>query len=142
MNTDLVTHWLPEEFQIIRQPYRPRILFLDDEPSFLALVGRALRNFPFELYLQEDPFEALRDLRKKPVDIVVVDFRMPQMNGLEFVERMRHMSPLVPSVMLSAAMDEGLELQAADAGCHGMFEKPCSLPALAEHLQRIMKRAA
>jgi CheY-like chemotaxis protein len=78
-----------------------RCLFVDDEPIILAAIRRLVRAEPFECVLATDPHDALEMCRAQPFDIVVSDFRMPRMTGVEMLRATRIISPDARRLLLT-----------------------------------------
>lgn len=93
---------------------RYRILVVDDEPDILEVVSRALRHafHDVEVLVAEDPVVALTRLHDGAVDLIISDYRMPKMNGLEFLERAKGLAPLAPRIMMTAYPDLDLAVKA------------------------------
>jgi len=100
---------------------------VDDEPLVLASMGRHLARH-FELERSEDPSEALAlvQARTEPYAVVVSDFNMPGMNGIEFLTAVRRASPDTARVMLTGQGDLAVAMQAVNEGNVFRFlAKPC-----------------
>lgn len=86
-----------------------RVLLLDDEHNVLNALRRLLRQHfrPDELGIEVavDPFAALSRMHAVPFALVISDFRMPAMNGLEFLTRARDVQPHAVRIVLSASSD-------------------------------------
>lgn len=86
-----------------------RFLLVDDEINILQALQRTLRQkirdekFLMELYT--DPRQALQRTSEVAFDLVISDFHMPQMNGVEFLEQVRNAQPDAVRLMLSASAD-------------------------------------
>lgn len=78
-----------------------RILIVDDEPSVCHLVRRILSVEGAEILEARSGKDALRLARTCPVDLLVVDVRLPDLSGLEVLRRVRRIDPTVPVIMLS-----------------------------------------
>ena len=87
------------------RPKKKRVMFVDDEPNILASLWRVFRKDGFEIYLAHNGWDALNKLRKNPVDLVVSDYRMPGMSGLELLEEVRKQYPQTKGMILSAYDD-------------------------------------
>ncbi len=86
----------------------PRILLLDDEPHVLSAVKRILRSgFGSELCVESatEPEVALGMLRECAFDVVISDYRMPLMTGVEFLHLVRSIQPYAVRLILSASSD-------------------------------------
>lgn len=80
------------------------ILVVDDEPDTLTVLELLLRHEGFEVRTASDGVEALEQIRDEPPDLVLTDFMMPRMDGLELCRQIRQMGlEELPIVMTSAA---------------------------------------
>jgi response regulator RpfG family c-di-GMP phosphodiesterase len=95
-----------------------RILFVDDEVNLLKGLDRALRGESREWNLQfeSDPAEALERCRRELFSVVVMDMRMPGMNGLECLEQLRAISPHTVRLMLTGNTDADTAVAAVNRG--------------------------
>lgn len=107
---------------------RPRILCVDDEPAVLTILSRALDQ-RFEIVAMDDPVAALALLeRGAEFSVVISDMKMPQMDGAEFLERARRLSPSSSRLALTACLDRDLEMDQV----FGVLTKPCPMRLLHE----------
>lgn len=92
---------------------RPTILLVDDEPDILESYQRLLEHvLEARVLTAASPREGLKLLNQVHVDAVVSDFKMPEMNGLEFLSRVRTIEPGLPVLLFTAFADAQLEDQA------------------------------
>jgi len=103
-----------------------RILLVDDEPNVLSALRRQLRDL-YEVEVETDPTAALLNIdRKKPFAAVVSDFRMPQMNGIEFLNEFKEKSPDTTRLMLTGYADLDNAIKAVnDGNVFRFLTKPC-----------------
>lgn len=103
-----------------------RILCVDDEPHVLAGYKRALRK-RFDIQVAEGPVKGLRALASEgPFSVVVSDYRMPGMNGVEFLARAAQESPDSPRIMLTGFADTETAIGAVNKGeIFRFLTKPC-----------------
>lgn len=113
-----------------------KILFVDDEENVLQSMKRQLRKrFPLQTALSGD--EALKVLKEKgPFAVIVSDMRMPGMNGVELLSRVKDLYPDTVRIMLTGNADQETAMDAVNNGQIFRFlTKPCSIailvPALA-----------
>ncbi len=127
-----------------RAPHRHRILVVDDDPDMLLLIGSALRHstgFASEVFVTNTPEEALEKAEKQPFDIVVADYQMPKMNGLELLSEFRRRHPGVLRVLMTAHSTEQLALDAIRAAQVDTYlEKPFHPSLLIAVLQEVALR--
>ena len=95
-----------------------RILFVDDEPDLLEGLGRMLfrERQRWELHSATSGAAGLAELAKAPFAVVVADMRMPQMDGIEFLKRVRLGSPDTVRMMLTGNTDQETAIKAVNDG--------------------------
>ncbi|HLN00230.1 MAG TPA: HD domain-containing phosphohydrolase [Bryobacteraceae bacterium] len=103
-----------------------RILFVDDEPKILQGLERQL-NSRFEVQTAPGPKEGLQSvLQNGPFAVVVSDFRMPGMNGIQFLSEVKHANADTTRVMLTGQADMNTAIAAVNEGSIFRFlTKPC-----------------
>lgn len=101
-----------------------KILAVDDDHDILFTLQAIAEVGKFHMKTLDDGFKALEVLRTEPFDLVIVDYYMPQMNGMELVERIRDFKPGIPILVLT--VDESLDIanQFMDAGATDFATKP------------------
>jgi DNA-binding NtrC family response regulator len=103
------------------------ILLLDDDQNHLNAMWRVLwLNGEHEAERFTSPTEALARAREKEFDLVVADYRMPEMDGAQFLSEFRQLQPLAFRIILSAHADTELFRAAINsAQIHHFIQKPC-----------------
>jgi len=82
---------------------------------------------------------ALDLLRKEPVDLIVSDYRMPQMNGLDFLKRTREVAPGIPRILITAFPDLDLAIRAInEASIENFFTKPFDPAKVVEIVKNVL----
>ena len=82
-----------------------RILVADDEMSIRLLYSEELREEGYEVFTASNGREALEVVEKEPLDLIILDIKMPEMNGIEVLRRIKELHPNLP-VLLSSAYSE------------------------------------
>ena len=105
------------------------ILVVDDEYIIRETLSRGLRRFGHQVLLAADGQEALGCLHNSPdpVDLVITDYNMPNMNGLTLIKRIREDRKSLPIFLITAQADMDLRREAFRLNCEGFMEKPFSL---------------
>ncbi len=82
-----------------------KILVADDEMSIRLLYSEELKEEGYEVYLASNGKEALEVVEKVPVDLIILDIKMPEMSGIEVLRKIKEKNPDLP-VLLSSAYSE------------------------------------
>ena len=120
-----------------------RVVIVDDSPTMRSLIAATLRrDHDLEVVgMAGDPFEARQVIRDLNPDVVTLDIEMPNMNGLEFLEKIMRLRPM-PVVMVSTLTQAGAEatLRALELGAVDCVAKPTSASATGEGLSDLAER--
>lgn len=104
---------------------RHAILLVDDEPHVLKSFQRALRKEPYTLMTAEGGEEGLKLLEAREVSLVISDYNMPRMNGLEFLKEIKALYPHILTIMLTGQAEIEIAVQAInEAGVYKFIQKP------------------
>jgi two-component system response regulator ChvI len=115
------------------------IALVDDDRNILTSVSIALEAEGFEVRTYTDGDEALRGLTSKPVDLAVLDIKMPRMDGMELLSRLRQTSGL-PVIFLTSKDDEVDEVLGLRMGADDYIKKPFSQRLLIERIRALLRR--
>lgn len=118
-----------------------QILIVDDSKAMRTIIMRALRQVGFEdLVFREasNGSEALEIARETPPDLILVDWNMPEMNGIDFLKALRAEGSLVKLGFVTSESDPVMREQAFQAGALFMISKPFSPEALRAALQPVL----
>ena len=116
-----------------------KIALVDDDRNILTSVSIALESEGFEVRTFADGDEALRGLSGQPADLVVLDIKMPRMDGMELLGKLRKSSS-VPVIFLTSKDDEVDELLGLRMGADDYIRKPFSQRLLIERIRAILRR--
>ncbi|MCQ8127288.1 HD domain-containing phosphohydrolase [Methylomonas rivi] len=94
----------------------PTLLFVDDEPNILKSLKRLFRGAEYTILLAENGEEGLRILAETPVDLIISDMRMPQMDGAEFLSRAAEHWPETIRILLTGYADMESTINAVNKG--------------------------
>src|SRR5438477_7873051 len=95
---------------------RHTLLIVDDEEFVRNALARALRNEEFDVISADGPKAAWDAITTQPVDVVLSDFKMPRMNGLELLQRVREEYPDTIRIMLTGHADVDTVIGAVNGG--------------------------
>ncbi len=102
----------------------PRVVVVDDEEGVLRLCRRVLERAGFEVQTFHRPYLALDYFQEHEVDVLVVDTRMPEMNGFVLMKQARLHQPNLAVVMMTGFASLDMALEALNAGADGLLLKP------------------
>jgi CheY-like chemotaxis protein len=113
-----------------------RILLVDDNPHGLSARRSVLQELGASIATASGPHEALEHLASQHFDLVVTDYKMPRMNGVELIARLRKQFPAVPVILISGFVDS-LGLNEDNTGADVVIQKSNNEVA---HLVRAVSR--
>jgi response regulator RpfG family c-di-GMP phosphodiesterase len=105
---------------------RGRVVIVDDEEMVLASVAGLLKlEGDYEVTAFQQPADAIAYAKSHPVDLVVADYIMPEMNGLQLLAEIKQLQPQATRVLLTGYADKSSAIQAInDVGLYQYIEKP------------------
>jgi len=105
---------------------RPTVLIVDDEDMVITSLRAYLRlETDYHVEGITDPEEAVRFLEVHPVDVVISDYLMPKMNGVQLLARSKELQPEATRILLTGHADKQSAIQAInEVGLHQYLEKP------------------
>ena len=116
------------------------IALVDDDRNILMSVSMALEAEGFRVRTFHDGAEALTSLTHQPADLVVLDIKMPRLDGMELLNRLRRTSD-VPAIFLTSKDDEVDEMLGLKMGADDYIRKPFSQRLLIERIRTVLRRA-
>jgi two-component system response regulator RegX3 len=122
------------------EPIGPTVLLVEDEENIARLLRSYLGGQGFRVLWVTSGEEALAELERHPVRIVVLDIGLPGMDGFDVCRRIRHRST-VPLVMLTARDEEADRVVGLELGADDYVPKPFSPRELAARIRAVLRRA-
>ncbi|MBM3513147.1 MAG: response regulator transcription factor [Alphaproteobacteria bacterium] len=116
-----------------------RIALVDDDRNILTSVSMVLESEGFKVVTYRDGAEALRGLTTDPTDLAILDIKMPRMDGIELLQRLREKSAM-PVIFLTSKDDEVDELHGLRMGADDYIKKPFSQRLLLERVKTVLRR--
>jgi DNA-binding response OmpR family regulator len=112
----------------------PLVLVADDDLDIVTLVALRLKKAGYDVLTASDGEEAFQAVLEHRPDLAIVDVRMPKVDGLELIRRIRsdHESNLMPVIALSARVQEANIAEGLEAGADEYLKKPFSPKELVE----------
>jgi two-component system probable response regulator PhcQ len=92
------------------------VVIVDDEPHVLKALGRLLRDENYALSTTTHPGEAIDAVKRAPVSLIVSDYEMPEMNGIDLLKLVKTMSPETIRIILTGKADMAATVRAINEG--------------------------
>jgi DNA-binding NtrC family response regulator len=104
-------------------PERKNLLIVDDDHGFLDLLKDVFRPHNFSITCVDKPTDAVMQSRKKPFDVVLLDYQLPQLNGDQLIAVLQEINPRTRFIVLTGMGGEEIEDKFKGRGYFGFFEK-------------------
>jgi len=109
-----------------------RILVVDDQESMRDMLADLLDMMGHQTRTASGGAEALETLREGPIDLVITDLNMPEMDGMELTKRIKASSPELPVIVITGYGTFHTERQVLASGADGYIPKPCTIHRVQE----------
>jgi two-component system phosphate regulon response regulator PhoB len=120
----------------------PFILVVEDEDSLATLLQYNLQKEGYEVALAEDGEEAMLKVDERLPDLVVLDWMLPKVSGIEVCRRLRQRNETrnIPIIMLTARGEESDRVRGLDTGADDYVTKPFAMTELAARIRAVLRR--
>lgn len=117
------------------------VMFVDDDRNILTAVRRVFYNRNMSMLFADNPYEALKNLEKEEIAVVVSDYQMPGMTGIELLSQTRAVSPDTIKILMTAHADLNTAINAINSGeVFKFITKPWEDDLLIEAVEEAIKR--
>jgi DNA-binding NtrC family response regulator len=116
-----------------------KILVVDDDINLLESIGRGLRNKGFKVIQALSGEEALKHFdNESAIDLILADYVMPGMNGIDLLEKIREKSTSLPVIIMTAHWEKQIVVDAMRKNCNSFLEKPFTLDKLIKEIELVV----
>jgi len=115
-------------------------MIVDDELPILESLKMALRPTGYECTVFQNSREAVESYRHERYDVVITDFMMPEMNGIELLKAIKQIDPDAHVIILTGYADIENAIAAVNNGAHAFFRKPLDFRDFMQTLRKIEER--
>ncbi len=116
------------------------VLLVDDEEEFLETLVKRLMKRKLTVAGKSNAQDAIAYLKENPVDVVVLDVKMPGMDGLEALREIKRCNPAVEVIMLTGHANMEVAIQGMELGAFDYLMKPMDIDELLYKLQDAYKK--
>jgi len=117
-----------------------RVLLVDDEESYVETLRKRLMRRGLEVFLAHSGEQALATLAENPVDVVLLDVKMPGMDGMETLTRIKEAHPRVEVIMLTGHANVDVAIRGMEQGAFDYLMKPAEMDDLYYKIQDAHKK--
>lgn len=120
----------------------PSILIVEDDPAIEALLAYNLEKENYKVKVAKDGEEALLMIAERQPDLIILDWMLPKISGIEVCRRLRQRNETknVPIIMLTARNDESDKIRGFETGADDYINKPFSVAELKARVKAVMRR--
>lgn len=113
-----------------------KVLLVDDEVDFLETLSERMRLRDMDVTTSASPLDAIKKVQEKDYDAIIMDLKMPQMDGLQLLKVLKEKNPDLQIILLTghATVEKGIE--AMKLGATDFLEKPVDLNVLTEKIHK------
>jgi DNA-binding NtrC family response regulator len=116
-------------------PHRKKVLAVDDDDAMLALLEETLREEGYEVIRARDTVTAFIVLLVEGADVVIVDWKMPELDGFALLGTVRRCFPTLPVIFITAHARSDVHDRALRDGAFGFLAKPFSMADLLSQVE-------
>lgn len=118
---------------------KPIVLVVDDEPAIRDSIKMLLKD-NYQLYFADCGKKAISLVNKHPIDLVLLDVRMPEIDGLEVLEQIKRINENIEVIMLTAVITVNTAVKAMKKGAYDYITKPFDIEALQELIANALEK--
>ncbi len=115
------------------------VLIVDDESSIVFSLSEAMRDAGYKVITGTTGEEAIREVKESSPDIVLLDMKLPDIDGLKVLKQIKDMDQNTPVIMMSAYVDIPTAVNATKIGAHSFVEKPLNVEKIKMDVQNTLE---
>lgn len=112
--------------EMIQRAYK--ILLVDDDPNCLDAIDQILRRDGYETIKADEGRPALQLLPNHAIDLAIVDFNLPDMNGLHVLREIKRINKNIPIIIMTSEQSMDVRTSSLEAGAYSFITKPINIP--------------
>lgn len=117
-----------------------RVLLVDDEEIYAESLAKVLKRRGMEVSIASDGLTALKWIQENEADVIVLDLKMPGMDGIQTLYGIRERDDTTPVIMLTGHIDIPKVTQALEGGVGEILLKPCPIESLVTAIENARER--
>ena len=118
---------------------KEKVLVVDDEQSHRTMLKAVLSKEGYEIFEADDGISAIKAVEKEPFDLILMDIRMTDMDGIEAMREIKKISPAIPVVMMTAYASVKTAVEALKSDAYDYLTKPLDIEELKILIQKALE---
>jgi len=118
---------------------KPHILVVDDDEDILKTISAVLKD-DYKISVSSNPIETLKIISSKDIDLMLLDIKMPKMDGITLLRKVKESSPLIEVIMLTAVGDIKTAINAMKEGAYDYINKPFDVEELKLSIEKALEK--
>jgi len=118
---------------------KTRILIVDDEPSMREFLEIMLEKEGYEVATAPNGTDALKQCRKTPFDLIITDIKMPRVDGMEVLQKIREINPSTKVILITAFANQEGSIESMREGAYDYIAKPFKIEAVKMAIESALK---
>ena len=119
---------------------KPKVLIVDDEERFRTTMCKLLTVRGLEVFTLGEGKEALKELREKSYDVIILDVRMPEMTGIQVMTELRKLDPFIEVIIMTGYASVDTAKKIMELGAYDYMLKPYNVEELMEKIEAAYDR--
>ena len=119
--------------------FNPTLLITDDDDAMRESLGSLFARTGFTTLLAADGLEACEAVQHREIHIVLIDYHMPRMNGLEALQTIKKLNRNLPVILMSGAIDEEMSDQLLKADAFSIHSKPIDIARMRQDVSTALR---
>jgi excisionase family DNA binding protein len=120
-------------------PRTRRLLVVDDDPDVRSVLKHTLGLSLYHVDLAADGTAAIEQLRREPYDLVIVDLRLPGVDGMTVIRTAKQVSPTIGIVIITGFSSEASAIEAIELGVNGYLAKPFRIARVLATVAKVLE---
>ncbi|MGD9031644.1 MAG: response regulator [Desulfobacteraceae bacterium] len=137
--TDILITVSGEKVDLFGKLKEMKMLLIDDDEWIRDSLSLFFEGEGCHLVAVETAEEGMEELQGKDYDIIIVDYRLPGMDGLEFLERIKESHPNALTLLITAYGSRDVFLKASKVGVQGFIDKPFTIRTIEDSLSQLIE---
>jgi len=124
---------------MLKMENKASVLIIDDDIGMTETLYDIMTDLGYRVEVAKDGFKAMEKVRAQTFDVILMDIKMPGINGVETIKQIKGIRPEATVMMMTAYSVEDLVAEALNEGAYGIMYKPVDVNQLVEFIERVKK---